>query len=120
MLAREAEFSERLLWTPDRVRERQTAALRVLLRLAVRDSPWHAQRLNGVDPDSFELDDLLRLPTMTKADLVANFDDIVTDRRLSTALAERHLASLDADASAPGPHPDVASAATSGLRGVYV
>jgi phenylacetate-CoA ligase len=120
MLAREAEFSERLLWTLDRLREHQTATLRVLLRHAVNSSPWHAQRLQGVDPDSFELDDLPRLPTMTKADLVANFDDIVTDRRLSTALAERHLASLDADAYALGRYHVVASGGTSGLRGVFV
>jgi phenylacetate-CoA ligase len=120
MLAREAEFSERLLWTLDRLREHQTATLRVLLRHAVNSSPWHARRLKGVDPDSFELDDLPRLPTMTKADLVANFDDIVTDRRLSTALAERHLASLDADAYALGRYHVVASGGTSGLRGVFV
>ena len=36
--------------------------------------------------------DLVRLPKMTKADVMANFDEIVTDPRLSLAVAEMHVA----------------------------
>jgi hypothetical protein len=36
--------------------------------------------LGGVDPGGFAVDDLRGLPAMTKADLMANFDGIVTDR----------------------------------------
>lgn len=35
-----------------------------------------------------EVADLPGVPVMTKADLMASFDDIVTDRRLSRGLAE--------------------------------
>ena len=77
------------------MREHQTAALRRLLSTAVKSSPWHARRLQGVDPGGFTVEDLRGLPTMTKADLMASFDGIVADRLLSKALAGRHLAAVD-------------------------
>lgn len=120
MVGRSAEFGERLRWTRAGLREHQTAALRRLVGTAVNSSPWHARRLEGVDPGAFEVEDLRGLPVMTKAELMASFDDIVTDRRLSKALAERHLASLDSDAYVLGGYHVVASGGSSGQRGVFV
>ncbi len=58
---------------------------------------------------------------MTKSQMMAEFDDVVTDRRLSRRLAEQHLA---APAHAPGLLLDeyvcLASGGSSGLRGVFV
>ena len=68
--------------------------LRALVRHAKAHSPWHARRLRHVDPARLRGDDLSMLPAMTKADLMANWDEIVTDRRLSLAGAERHIASV--------------------------
>jgi phenylacetate-CoA ligase len=120
MLGRSGEFGARLRWMPAEVREQQTAALRRLLRAAAGGSPWHARRLEGVDPGAFEVEDLRGLPAMTKADLMAGFDDIVTDRRLSRALAERHLASLESDSYLLGRYHVVTSGGSSGQRGVFV
>jgi phenylacetate-CoA ligase len=119
MLGRSAEFGARLRWTAAAVREHQTAALRRLLGTAVKSSPWHARRLRDVDPGGFALEDLPGLPTMTKADLMASFDAIVADRRLTKALAERHLETVDRDAYVLGCYHVVASGGSSGQRGVF-
>jgi phenylacetate-CoA ligase len=119
MLGRSAEFSARLGWTRAAVHDHQRAALRRLLGTAVAGSRWHAGRLTGIDISAFEVEDLAGLPVMTKADLMADFDDIVTDRRLSRALAESHLASLDSDAYVLSRYHVVASGGSSGQRGVF-
>lgn len=119
MLVRSAGFSARLGWTRAAVRDYQRAALRRLLGTAVAGSPWHASRLTGIDVTAFEVEDLAALPVMTKAELMADFDDIVTDRQLSRALAERHLTSLDSDAYVLGRYHVVASGGSSGQRGVF-
>ncbi len=56
--------------------------LKTLLQLAVRHSPWHAERIRaaGIDVERADgeitLDDVRRLPTMTKQDARANVDRI--------------------------------------------
>ena len=37
------------------------------------------------------MSDLAKLPVMTKTDMMDNFDDVVTDRRLTRDLVERHI-----------------------------
>ena len=58
----------------------QLEKLRRLLAAAVEHCPWHAQRIRaaGLDPGSpISLDDLRRLPTMTKADARAHVNEMV-------------------------------------------
>ena len=83
---------ERLTWDRDRIHAHQLQRLRALLRHAKARSPFHAERLAAVDLDRFALDDLAGLPTMTKAGMMASFDQVVTDPRLSRARVEAHLA----------------------------
>jgi phenylacetate-coenzyme A ligase PaaK-like adenylate-forming protein len=112
---------ERLRWGADRLAAHQRDTLRALLSHALEHSLFHRRRLSGLDPDRFELADLRHLPTMNKAEMMAAFDDVVTDRRLSLRLVEDHLAK-----SASGPsllldeYVCVASGGSSGLRGVFV
>ena len=121
LFARLPEHVERLGWSAERIAGHQRDGLRALLRVAVEASPFHARRLDGVDPATFELDDLAGLPPMTKGDLMAEFDDVVTDRRLTRDAAEAAIAS-------PGPEPAVlpggrvclTSGGSSGQRGVFV
>lgn len=113
------EYVSRIGWPVGRLEEERTAALRALLTAAVARSPWHRQRLEGLDTGSMSVGDLVDLPVMTKTDLMDNFDSIVTDRRLTRWLCEEHL-----DRS-PGDHllgefQVVASGGSSGQRGVYV
>jgi hypothetical protein len=86
------EAIARLGWDSGRLAACQRDRLRALLARAIASSPFHAARLRGVDPDRFELADLARLPVMTKADMMENFDTATTDRRLTRDLVERHLA----------------------------
>ena len=115
------QYTQRLGWDAGQLAAHQRDRLRVLLAHAAEHSPFHARRLRGLDLERLELTDLARLPVMTKSQMMASFDDVVTDRRLSRRLVERHLA---APAHEPGLLLDqyvcLASGGSSGLRGVFV
>jgi phenylacetate-CoA ligase len=113
--------AERLSWDAQRLAGHQREQLRALLAAAVSRSPFHARRLAGVDPGRLEVGQLAELPVMTKEQMMASFDDLLTDRRLTRARAEQQLA---ASARDPGLLYDqylcLASGGSSGLRGVFV
>jgi len=115
------QYTQRLGWDAGQLAAHQRDRLRVLLAHAAEHSPFHARRLSGLDLERLELTDLGRLPVMTKSQMMAEFDDVVTDRRLSRRLAERHLA---ASARQPGLLLDqyvcLVSGGSSGLRGIFV
>ena len=110
----------RLGWDAATIADWQLSRLRALLGYALERSPFHARRLAGVDPDGFRLADLATLPVMTKADMMSQWDDVVTDPRLTLAAAERALA-----ATRPRPVPVLgeylclATGGSSGRRGVF-
>jgi phenylacetate-CoA ligase len=116
----------RLDWHPDQLAEFQRTSLRALLRHAVGHSPFHAARLAAAGLthagiDTFELSDLANLPIMTKTEMMGNFDEVVTDRRLTRALVERHI--TDSATEPPlilGDYVCLASGGSSGLRGTYL
>jgi phenylacetate-coenzyme A ligase PaaK-like adenylate-forming protein len=109
---------ERLRWSRERIEAHQRERLRALLRHAREHSRFHAERLARVDPARVQL---AELPTMTKADLMARFDDAVCDPRLTRAAVEAHLAATGPEASElPGGHIAMASGGSSGERGVFV
>jgi phenylacetate-CoA ligase len=116
----------RLDWRPDQLGEFQRRSLRALLHHAVEHSPFHAARLAAAglaraDIDTFKLPDLAQLPVMTKTQMMANFDDVVTDRRLTRSLVEWHI--TDSAIEPPlilGDYVCLASGGSSGLRGTYV
>src|ERR1044072_4265084 len=83
--------SERLTWPLARLYRLRDERLRALLQTAKARSPWHAQRLVGVDVDAVTGADLAAIPTMTKTDVMEHWDEIVTDRRLTLEMAEAHL-----------------------------
>lgn len=119
-IAQMSVHAERLSWSAAQLRDFRTARLRVLLDAARRLSPWHGARLSGVAIESIDEDGLRALPTMTKADLMAHFDAIVTDRRVTLAAAEAHVSRLTSDAYFLGDLHVVASGGSSGVRGVFV
>lgn len=114
------ELVGRLDWSAERLAAHRRRALRRLLHIARDRSPWHRRRLTGIDPDTFEEGDLGALPVMTKHDLMEQFDEIVTDRRLTLDRVENHLAGLAGDAYLLGRYHAIASSGTSGRRGVFV
>jgi phenylacetate-coenzyme A ligase PaaK-like adenylate-forming protein len=119
--SRMPEHIGRLGWDAGRLAVHQRDRLRALLARAIAGSPFHAGRLRGVDPDRFELADLARLPVMTKADMMENFDAATTDRRLTRELVERHLARSVTDPSLLfGEYVVLVSGGSSGQRGLFV
>jgi phenylacetate-coenzyme A ligase PaaK-like adenylate-forming protein len=121
MDARLPEHIERLGWDDERRHAHQTERLRALLAHALEQSPFHARRLAGIDPSTFELSDLDSLPTMTKAEMMEGYDELLTDRRLTRALVEDHLAASTREPSLLlGEYVCLASGGSSGLRGVFV
>src|SRR5437867_3240914 len=85
------ENVKRVKWPVERVREERQQRLRSLIRVAKEKSPWHGERLGNVDADSITEADLGKLPVMTKADLMANFDQIITDKRLTLEMVNAHV-----------------------------
>jgi phenylacetate-CoA ligase len=107
-------------WDAGRLAAHQRERLRALLARAAAQSPFHARRLAGIDPARFELADLARLPVMSKAQMMDVFDELVTDRRLTRARVEQHLAASAAEPSLLlGRYVCLASGGSSGLRGVF-
>lgn len=112
---------DRLTWSTEQVSRHQREQLRALLRTAIDESAFHTDRLRGVDPERFELEDLATLPTMSKSEMMASFDDIVTDHRLSRDTVEEHLAKTGYEASELlGEYLVLASGGSSGQRGIFV
>ena len=112
---------QRLSWDADRLADHQRRRLRALLAHAVERSPFHARRLRGIDADRFELADLEQVPVMTKAEMMASFDEVVTDRRLGLRVVEEHLARSAVEPSLLlGAYVCLVSGGCSGLRGVFV
>jgi phenylacetate-CoA ligase len=112
---------QRLPWDAGRLAAHQRQRLRALLACAIEGSPFHARRLAGIDPGRFELDDLAGLPVMSKQQMMASFDELLTDRRLSRPRAEAHLmASAEKPSLLFGRYVCLASGGSSGLRGMFV
>lgn len=107
-------------WPAPRLDQERSQALRRLLEVAVGRSSWHRARLGGVDVARMTAADLAGLPVMTKTDLMDNFDEIVTDPRLTRARCEEHLTGGSGEDQLPGEYHVIASSGSSGSRGVYV
>src|SRR6266568_8680752 len=120
LLACMPENVKRVKWPVERIREERQQRLRSLIHVAKEKSPWHNERLRGVDADSITEADIGKLPVMTKADLMANFDDIVTDKRITLEVVNEHVSSLIEDRYLLDKYHVIASGGTSGFRGVYV
>jgi phenylacetate-coenzyme A ligase PaaK-like adenylate-forming protein len=108
------------MWSAEMIAQERQERLRALLRVAQERSPWHAARLRGIDPDTFREDGLSRLPPMNKSDLMASWDAIVTDRRVTLDQADAHVSGLTSDAYLQDDLHVVASGGSSGHRGVFV
>jgi len=114
------ESIQHLKWPVERIREERQQRLRSLIRVGKEKSEWHRERLRNIDADSITEADLARLPVMKKADLMANFDQIVTDKRLTLEKVNAHVSSLREDRYLLDNYHIIASGGTSGFRGVFV
>jgi phenylacetate-CoA ligase len=112
-----AQMLERERWPRERLLEFQRRRLREIVRHAVAHSPYYRRVIGDVGNGDINLQ---QLPILTKTTLMAEFDRIVTDRRLRLADAERHLAGDQAGEPLFGEYRIVASGGTTGVQGVVV
>ena len=121
VLASLPEHVQRLAWSCEKIQAAQQEGLRRLLSHAVEHSSFHRRRLAGIEVNGIDLDELSRVPIMTKADMMPALDDVFTDRRLSRALVEQALAATDSEpVPILGTYVALATGGGSGGRGVFV
>lgn len=114
------ELVARLSWSREQIRYHQTAALRAMVQHAKTRSPWHAARLAHIDASTMTLDDLSRIPPMTKSDLMEQWDYIVTVPGASRSEAETVLRDLQDQSYIWGDHVLLTSGGTGGRPGVFL
>jgi phenylacetate-CoA ligase len=117
------EHLARLSWSADQIKAERQRALRETLAFAKANSPWHAERLKNIDAETFTEADVGRLPTMSKADVMSNWDNIVTDRRLNLAECNDHITAKLEGKTKDYYYIDdylvIATGGSSGVRGVF-
>jgi len=80
---------------PAAIAARQAARLEALVRHARLASRFYAERYREVPPGPIGPQGFCRLPPVTKLELMARFDDWVTDQSVTRAGVERFVADLD-------------------------
>jgi len=119
-LAVRSAWQSRERWDRESLARHQDEALTAVRRHAYRHSAFYRRLHAGMRAAP-----LAELPVVTKADLMANFDEALTDHRLSLASVQEHLGALTTEGSDPG-RPwrgrwwAATTAGTSGRRGVFV
>jgi phenylacetate-coenzyme A ligase PaaK-like adenylate-forming protein len=112
---------DRMSWTADRLGELQQRRLRALLAHAAEHSPFHRERLGGIDPREVTLEALPSLPTMTKPEMLDHFDEVLTVTGLSRTAVDEHVAAAPTEMRyLGGRYVVMASGGSSGTRGVFV
>lgn len=74
---------------------RQQERLQALVEYARRTSPFYAEHYSAVASGPIRLEELHQLPAVTKPELMARFDDWVTDPAITRAHVEEFVANLD-------------------------
>jgi phenylacetate-CoA ligase len=110
----------RLDWPQERIERYRDHRLRALLAYARERSPFHAARLGDLDPSTATAADLARLPVLTKAEVLDQWDGIVTVPGLDRETVERTLAEQTWYSYTPADLQCFSSGGSSGVRGVYV
>lgn len=112
--------TRRLRWSQERLAQERTKRLRFLLGYAAGNSPFWRRQLAGRDIASITEADLRSLPVLTKAELMDNFDEIVTDRSLSLQRVDEHVEQLEKDSYLDGRYRAVATSGSGGRRALFV
>ncbi len=102
-------------WTREQLLDHQTKALRRLREFAYAHSPFYRRFHRGLNDRPFH-----ELPVLTKATMMENFDDLVTDRAIHLADVERHIAALRGDERFLGRYRVNATSGSTGRRGVFL
>lgn len=114
-LALRSRLRQRERWPRERLVDLQRERLRELRQYAVAQSPFYRRFHAGLADRP-----LGELPILTKAELMANFDEVVTDRDVRLVDVEAHLAQIAGDVRFRGRYRVVSTSGTTGLRGIFL
>ena len=92
LLSKLRELDRHDRWTRQQLETYQAEALRRLSEYAYAHSPFYRRFHRGLEDRP-----LHELPVLTKAMMMENFDELVTDRAVRIADVERHLTTLRGD-----------------------
>jgi len=102
-------------WTRRQLEEHQAHALRLLREYAYARSPFY-QRFHAGLTDR----PLQELPVLTKALVMENFDELVTDPSVRLANVEAHLATLSGNERFRGRYWVASTSGSTGRRGLFL
>ena len=115
VLWRRRKLERSCRWTRTRLLSRQAEAVAGLRRFAAERSPFYRRFHQGLE--SRPLQDL---PVLTKALLMENFDEVVTDRAVRLRDLESFLSSEAATGLFRGRYVVLATSGSTGFRGLFL
>jgi phenylacetate-coenzyme A ligase PaaK-like adenylate-forming protein len=102
-------------WPRQRLQTHQAEALRRLREHAYAHSPFYRRFHRGSTARP-----LHELPVLTKAVMMENFDDLVTDRAIHRKAVEEHLAAIRGDERFLGRYRANATSGSTGRQGLFL
>ncbi len=115
LLSKLRELRRHDLWTRQQLEAYQAAALRRLREYAYAHSPFYQRFHRGLEGRP-----LHELPVLTKAMMMENFDELVTDRAVRLTEVERHLTTLSKDERFLSQYWVNATSGSTGRRGLFL
>jgi phenylacetate-CoA ligase len=112
---RRAQFEKSCRWSRSELERQQAVRLAAMRHHAVSRSPFYARFHRGQEGRPLD-----ELPILTKAALMANFDEVVTDPSIRLREIEHHLQSPAAQRLYRGRYVALATSGSTGRRGVFV
>jgi phenylacetate-coenzyme A ligase PaaK-like adenylate-forming protein len=112
--------ARRLRWDADRLAGERQRRLRELLQWAADRSPFWRARLAGRDLTTFTEADLPSLPILTRAEMMEDFDRLVTVPGLTLARVTDHIEHLDGDRYLDGEYRAIKTSGATGSEAVHV
>jgi phenylacetate-CoA ligase len=110
----------RLRWDAGRLAAERERRLRELLVWAADRSPFWRERLAGHDLANFTEADLPSLPVLTRTEMMAEFDRVVTVPGLTLARVRQHLDQLNGDGYLDDEYRAIITSGYIGTQAVHV
>jgi phenylacetate-coenzyme A ligase PaaK-like adenylate-forming protein len=110
----------RLSWDAARLAAERERRLRELLRWAADHSPFWHDRLAGHDLANFTEADLPALPILTRAELMGEFDRLITAPGLTLARVQEHVEQLGADRYLDDEYHAIVTSGYTGTEGIQL
>lgn len=110
----------RLHWDAGRLAAERERRLRALLAHAADRSPFWHERLIGVDPATFTEADLPSLPVLSRDEMMAEFDRLVTVPGLTAERVNEHLQGLDRDRYLDAEYRAIRTSGATGTEALHV